>query len=357
MTTNDEGNKYSSEQLKLFSCIREIHIPKISQTILNILVAFFAVCIFVSILPWRQFSSGYGKITNLDPNDRTQYITANVNGTVKWHVQDGQSVQEGDVIAEVIDNDKDIVDNIRRENASLNKRYIAMQEVSQTSKINYLRQKDLFNLGISSRRDYEKAKMEYQKAISDVNYYQSLLMKSNIALARQKRQVITAHTNGTVVQTLAASDNTIVKSGQSIATFVPDNHNFIAEIFVDANDAPLIAVGQKARLQFEGWPAVQIIGWPSIAMGTFGGIVSFVDLSAQNDGTYRVLISEDSSDTRWPSHKFLRRGAKVNGWVLLNQVSIGYEVWRKFNGFPLSVNYIKNIEPSFYLRGGSDGKK
>jgi hypothetical protein len=30
----------------------------------------------------------------------------------------------------------------------------------------------------------------------------------------------------------------------------------------------------------------------------------------------------------------LRQGARAQGWVLLNRVSVGYELWRQFNGFP-----------------------
>ena len=32
------------------------------------------------------------------------------------------------------------------------------------------------------------------------------------------------------------------------------------------------------------------------------------------------------------------RGVRANGWVLLNQVSLGFELWRQFNGFPPVVD-------------------
>jgi hypothetical protein len=28
---------------------------------------------------------------------------------------------------------------------------------------------------------------------------------------------------------------------------------------------------------------------------------------------------------------------RVNGWVLLEQVKLGFELWRRFNGFPPSM--------------------
>ncbi|BCD91840.1 hypothetical protein fh0823_19790 [Francisella halioticida] len=34
----------------------------------------------------------------------------------------------------------------------------------------------------------------------------------------------------------------------------------------------------------------------------------------------------------------LRLGTKVHGWVLLNNVSLGYELWRRYNGFSINLN-------------------
>jgi len=36
----------------------------------------------------------------------------------------------------------------------------------------------------------------------------------------------------------------------------------------------------------------------------------------------------------WPDGRFLKHGTKVYGWVLLNQVKVGYEIWRQINSFP-----------------------
>ena len=33
-------------------------------------------------------------------------------------------------------------------------------------------------------------------------------------------------------------------------------------------------------------------------------------------------------------HRYLRQGVRANGWILLDQVSLGFEIWRQFNGFP-----------------------
>ena len=80
---------------------------------------------------------------------------------------------------------------------------------------------------------------------------------------------------------------------------------------------------------------VQFSGWPSVAVGTFGGIVMAVDPSAQTNGRFRVLVKEDPSDLNpWPSNDYVRFGSKVRGWIQMETVIVGYELWRLFNNFP-----------------------
>jgi hypothetical protein len=88
------------------------------------------------------------------------------------------------------------------------------------------------------------------------------------------------------------------------------------------------------RIQFEGWPAVQFAGWPSVAVGTFGGRVAFVDSADDGRGDFRIVVLPDPEDGPWPAASYLRQGVLAKGWVLLNQVSLGFEIWRQFNGFP-----------------------
>ena len=45
-------------------------------------------------------------------------------------------------------------------------------------------------------------------------------------------------------------------------------------------------------------------------------------------------VEPDPQDDPWPSRRFLRQGVRANGWVLLNVVPLGFELWRQFNGFP-----------------------
>jgi hypothetical protein len=90
------------------------------------------------------------------------------------------------------------------------------------------------------------------------------------------------------------------------------------------------------RIQFEGWPVIQVSGWPSVAIGTFSGHVIAIDPSAQASGRFRVLVEEDEETGRapWPDRRFVRFGSKARAWVLLETVPVGYEIWRQLNNFP-----------------------
>ena len=47
-----------------------------------------------------------------------------------------------------------------------------------------------------------------------------------------------------------------------------------------------------------------------------------------------AVVTPDPADDPWPEGRFLRQGTQVNGWVLLDQVRLGFELWRQWNGFP-----------------------
>ena len=72
------------------------------------------------------------------------------------------------------------------------------------------------------------------------------------------------------------------------------------------------------------------------AAGTFGGEVALIDSADDGSGRFRILVTPDK-DEPWPTGMYLRQGVRVNGWVLLDQVKLGYELWRRFNGFPPAV--------------------
>jgi biotin carboxyl carrier protein len=185
-------------------------------------------------------------------------------------------------------------------------------------------------------------------ALSEVASANASLAGIEVRLARQNTQRIRSPRNGTVLRLVGGQGGEMVKPGDALVVLVPDTDARAAELWVDGNDAPLLAEGRRVRLQFEGWPAVQFTGWPSVAVGTFGGRVALIDATDNGQGKFRVVVVPDGEQP-WPSGRYLRQGVRANGWVLLNRVRLGYELWRLFNGFPPTV------APAEPRAGGSYG--
>ncbi|MCX7112461.1 MAG: HlyD family efflux transporter periplasmic adaptor subunit [Proteobacteria bacterium] len=160
------------------------------------------------------------------------------------------------------------------------------------------------------------------------------LLKSEVDVSRQQAQTIKAPRDGSVLRLLVNPQADIIRQGEPLMILVPDVDVRAVELWVDGNDAALITPGRGARLQFEGWPALQFVGWPALAVGTFAGTVAFVDAADDGKGKFRLLVVPDETEYPWPAARFLRQGVRVKGWILLNQVTMAYELWRQLNAFP-----------------------
>ena len=183
-----------------------------------------------------------------------------------------------------------------------------------------------------------QTKVDYARAMqADAQGMQATVQKDirtlNIKMSEMRRLVITAPRNGTVFRMPVFERGMTIKEGSELFTIVPDTEDLAVELWISGNDVPLVRPGDHVRLQFEGWPAVQFAGWPSVAVGTFGGEVAAIDETDNGKGNFRLQV-RPGRDTEWPSHRFLRQGVRANGWVMLQQVSLGYEMWRQLNGFP-----------------------
>lgn len=322
-----------------FTHFNNINTPKPLKVLPKIILTSLGLAILILCLtPWQQTSKGFGHIIATDPNDRAQNISAPINGRIKkWYVKDGSSVKKDDKLVEIVDNDPLILERIKSERDAKKRKFQVTQIASQTSKINYQRQEELFNKGLSSRKDFEEAKIEYKKLLATEESAASELAESETKLSRQENQIIFAPKDGVILKVLAGDSATVVHSGDKLATFAPNLSDPAVEIYVSGNDIPLVIEGRKVRLQFEGWPIIQFSGWPSVAVGTFGGVISSVDSSISENGKFRVIVKKDQNE-KWPDERFLRHGAKAQAWILLNNVSLGYEFWRQLNSFPPSFD-------------------
>lgn len=275
------------------------------------------------------------------------------------------------------------VDMARERSKAATQALLAAQAAKKTAQLNLNRQSTLFEKGLTSKRNLELAELEMaqrateigrnqasteaakseidaisadanklandtqalieksradlNKASEELNYAKAELLKLETKLARQNNQTIVAPRDGTVLRLLANPGAELVKAGQALAILVPDSGERAVELWLDGNDLPLVVNKTHVRLQFEGYPAVQFGGWPEISVGSFGGQVSLIDSTDDGKGHFRVLVKPDPDDIPWPEPRFLRQGVRVNGWVLLGRVTLGYELWRVFNGFPQLV--------------------
>ena len=193
------------------------------------------------------------------------------------------------------------------------------------------------------------------------------LLNMHVQIARQRAQYVDSPCDGTIFRILANAEQggIFVSNGTPLATIVPDikssevtadvlvtvalggaigwkqstltldsRPGIVAELLIDGNDLPLIIKGDMVRLQFEGWPAIQFVAYPDAAAGTFGGRVFLVDPTANDSGQFRILVEPDPNDRPWPNEELLRQGVRAHGWVILQQVTLGWELWRVLNGFP-----------------------
>jgi multidrug resistance efflux pump len=151
---------------------------------------------------------------------------------------------------------------------------------------------------------------------------------------------ITSPADGYVTRAIKTGVGETIKEGEEIVSLMPANYELAVELMVKPIDYPLLSKGQKVRFIFDGWPAFVFSGWPGASAGTYGGVVVAIDNFTNNQGEYRILVGPDPADVPWPTG--IRVGAGARGMALLQDVPLGYELWRQFNGFP--PNYYKADE-------------
>ncbi|MCI5064347.1 HlyD family efflux transporter periplasmic adaptor subunit [bacterium] len=343
---------YTIDELKSLTenCVVRCYASVRRPRMISVIAAFCAVCIPLSafsliFLPWQQVSIGRGRVIAYAPENREQTVEAPIDGRIEqWLVREGQRVSKGDPLVRLADIDPNIIERLHRQYESLKVKLEATEQALSVSRLNLERQEKLAKEGLSSQRAYELAQLEVAKYRSETSAAEAKLAEMEVKLSRQQSQVIQADQDSIVMRILRPQGGVMVSTGEQLAVLVPDAEDRVVELLIVGNDLPLITPGRKVRLQFEGWPAVQFSGWPSVAIGTFGGVVRYVDQADNGDGNYRVLIFPDPEDQPWPSGHYLRRGVRVVGWILLDEVSLGWEVWRRLNGFPVTVGSGKDSE-------------
>jgi multidrug efflux pump subunit AcrA (membrane-fusion protein) len=301
-----------------FRSIQALRPPRLTRAIGALILAMLGLlALMLTLTPWIQTAPGSGQLIALNPVDRVQSVTALTGGRIKaWHVRDGSIIQR-----------------LQAELDAVRSRVDASRIATETALIDVERKERLFKKGLAARRDVEAARIKYKELRGYQASAAADLAKAETAVSRQATQLITAPRDGMILRTANADTSTYIKEGDVLVTFAPQSVSRAVEIYVSGLDAVLVRPGRQVRLMFEGWPAVQFSGWPSVAVGTFAGVVQYVDPAVSINGRYRIVVVEPPGEP-WPGDHYLRLGGKVRGWVLLNEVRLGYEIWRQLNYFP-----------------------
>ncbi len=347
----------SRSELAHFPTLARLRPPRVARAIAVLLLAgITAAILFGALVPWVQTAPGTGTVIALDPRDRQQNITAMVQGRLdRWYVTDGSAVRAGDPIARVIDIDPQFLDRLDAQRRQLESEIAAARDAMATASRDVERTGTLFREGLGSRRDWELAQIKVADYAAKIAKSRADLNTIDVNRNRQSVQLVTAPRAGRIMRVQPLDTATMIKQGDVLASFVPEESKRVVELYVDGLDVPLIHVGRRVRLEFEGWPAIQFSGWPSVAVGFFDGQVSALDVAASPNGLYRILV-EPSPDRRpWPTEPSVRLGAKVRGWVLMDTVKVWFEMWRLLNDFPLQFTR-PGAKPATNGDAGADGK-
>jgi multidrug efflux pump subunit AcrA (membrane-fusion protein) len=150
---------------------------------------------------------------------------------------------------------------------------------------------------------------------------------------RKGMYFITAPQNGQITKAKKAGIGEIIKDGEMLVEIVPDNVDYAVELFIEPMDLPLIAKDKKVQFLFDGFPAIVFSGWPNTSYGTFTGKIVAIENSVSSNGKFRILVTADkTAKKKWPQE--LKIGTGAQGFALLKNVPVWYELWRNINGFP-----------------------
>jgi len=218
---------------------------------------------------------------------------------------------------------------------------------------------------INARIELNRINAEYTNKISKAQSDMSTAMSSGFDAEVQVSKLensnsnyrirrnllyITAPHNGFINKAIKGGIGGTFKEGDDLVGIMPEKYDLAVETFVRPIDLPLLHIGEKVRVQFDGWPAIVFSGWPNVSYGTYGAKVVAIENFISDNGKYRVLLAPDETDHTWP--EAIRVGSGARTIALLEDVPIWFELWRQLNSFP--PNY---YQPNGSNKGKSDAKK
>ena len=137
------------------------------------------LCMAVMFIPWQQTVYGDGQVVAYSPGERKQVISAPISGLIdKWYVNEGSIVKRGDKIVQLRDQDPQLLNRLHAEKTAIEMQIALSNQAVSLALINVNRQEELYKKGIAGRREYEKAKFDHAKYLSDVAKFEVEFIKS-----------------------------------------------------------------------------------------------------------------------------------------------------------------------------------
>ena len=281
------------------------------------------------VVPWQQSVRGSGRVIAFNPLDRRANIEAPVEGRVRrLNVVENQAVRQGDVIAEIQDNDPNLLLNLRLQHDAAIARKAAAQQrivdldlqiesqelakpqavdaaqqrvnaeqfVVETNDINARRMEQLLSTGDISRRDWELTKLALDSARANLAAAKAVLERTardydatisstkasrglaeadlaaatrdiaaiDIQISKSEQQVVLAPRDG-IVLNVAATEGAYLKPGSPICVLIPQTEERFVEAWIDGMDMPLIAPsGSEGDSGVGSRVRLQFEGWPAV---------------------------------------------------------------------------------------------
>jgi multidrug efflux pump subunit AcrA (membrane-fusion protein) len=99
ISDNSIRGKFTVTKYSAFNLVQS---RRYKRVMARLIVAFLALIVAISFLPWTQTVQGDGYVTSLHPEQRPQTIHSTIDGRIEaWFVVEGQYVEKGDTILHI----------------------------------------------------------------------------------------------------------------------------------------------------------------------------------------------------------------------------------------------------------------
>jgi len=186
---------------------------------------------------------------SIRPAGDLSVVQSAIEGTIsEVGVQENQSVQQGDVIAEI-----NVVDRARLTALESRKKalqgYIQQYKAQLDSVNGQLQALDKANSKASAKRD--RLLQQRVGLQNQIRYDEETLQAVN---AEIDKQVVHAPVDGTILKLEVHNPGQTVRLGDTIAQIVPKNAPLLIKARVAAQDISQVALGQPAQMRVSAYP-------------------------------------------------------------------------------------------------------